>query len=239
MNNLLPKTEQLVEILLSIHNISISFDDEMKNLFASLEDFSNNEDVIQASYIAWAAHGNQKRNFSEELYIYHPFAVARNLLHIKDVDSDIICAAILHDAFEDTALNELKDLLEDILNKNVIHLIEEVTSPPSQGNREVNLKILCHKLEGITFQSKNIKLADIYCNSENLDDPRINRKFSEWYLRAQYAKLQALKNANESLFKKVEKTIIDKAEKMKISLILSNNIKDESKQKKFKKSQKF
>ena len=56
--------------------------------------------IISAYEFADKAHANQKRD-SGEPYIVHPIAVAFILLELG-MDTDTICAAILHDVVEDT-----------------------------------------------------------------------------------------------------------------------------------------
>lgn len=64
--------------------------------------------IISAYEIALDAHKDQKRD-SGEPYISHPLAVAYILLEMG-LDTDTICAAILHDVVEDTdiTLDEIK-----------------------------------------------------------------------------------------------------------------------------------
>ncbi len=64
--------------------------------------------IVSAYEVAAKAHANQVRS-SGEPYITHPVAVAYILLELG-MDSDTICAALLHDVVEDTdtTLEELK-----------------------------------------------------------------------------------------------------------------------------------
>lgn len=59
--------------------------------------------VNKAYNMAKLAHGDQRRA-SGELYIIHPIAVARILVDLG-MDTDSICAALLHDVAEDTAVS--------------------------------------------------------------------------------------------------------------------------------------
>lgn len=79
--------------------------------------------IISAYEFAANAHANQKRS-SGEPYISHPVAVAYILLELG-MDSDTICAALLHDVVEDTdtTLEELRKLY----GQDVAMLVDGVT----------------------------------------------------------------------------------------------------------------
>ena len=64
--------------------------------------------IISAYEFAAKAHEGQKRS-SGQAYIIHPLAVAYILLELG-MDTDTICAALLHDVVEDTpaTLDDLK-----------------------------------------------------------------------------------------------------------------------------------
>lgn len=64
--------------------------------------------IISAYQFAAKAHEGQKRSSGQD-YIIHPLAVAYSLLELG-MDTDTICAALLHDVVEDTAatFNDLK-----------------------------------------------------------------------------------------------------------------------------------
>ncbi|MCM1577753.1 MAG: bifunctional (p)ppGpp synthetase/guanosine-3',5'-bis(diphosphate) 3'-pyrophosphohydrolase [Ruminococcus sp.] len=79
--------------------------------------------IISAYEFAAKAHANQVRS-SGEPYISHPVAVAYILLEL-DMDTDTICAALLHDVVEDTdtTLEELRKLF----GQDVAMLVDGVT----------------------------------------------------------------------------------------------------------------
>ena len=79
--------------------------------------------IISAYELAAKAHANQVRS-SGEPYITHPVAVAYILLELG-MDTDTICAALLHDVVEDTdvTLEELKKLF----GQDVAMLVDGVT----------------------------------------------------------------------------------------------------------------
>jgi guanosine-3',5'-bis(diphosphate) 3'-pyrophosphohydrolase len=77
-------------------------------------------------------HSGQARG-SGEPYIYHPLAVARILAEMR-LDATTLCAAILHDVIEDTAVD--KDEIAKHFGKDVAELVDGVSK--------------FHKVEGMT-----------------------------------------------------------------------------------------
>lgn len=79
--------------------------------------------IISAYQFAAKAHAGQKRS-SGQNYIIHPLAVAYILLELG-MDTDTICAALLHDVVEDTpaTLNDLKKRF----GQDVAMLVDGVT----------------------------------------------------------------------------------------------------------------
>lgn len=81
-------------------------------------------DKIKAAYqVADTAHQGQKRN-SGEPYIIHPIHVAMILVELG-MDTDCICAALLHDVVEDTPVT--KEDVERQFGKEVAELVDGVT----------------------------------------------------------------------------------------------------------------
>ncbi len=85
----------------------ISFDDLLNKIKASDKQYDV-EKITRAFKLADAAHEGQMRS-SGEKYITHPLSVASILLDYC-MDSDTICAALMHDVVEDTeiTLDEIK-----------------------------------------------------------------------------------------------------------------------------------
>ncbi|MCL2054807.1 MAG: bifunctional (p)ppGpp synthetase/guanosine-3',5'-bis(diphosphate) 3'-pyrophosphohydrolase [Oscillospiraceae bacterium] len=79
--------------------------------------------ILSAYEVAFEAHRHQKRD-SGEPYISHPLAVAYTLLELG-MDTDTICAALLHDVVEDTdtTLAEIKKMF----GQDVAMMVDGVT----------------------------------------------------------------------------------------------------------------
>src|SRR6185503_16188483 len=94
-------------------------------------------------------------------------------------------------------------------------------TPDKKILRKLRQKLLIEKLGHIKKDSKTIKLADIISNSVNLSSDTIDSKFARLYLPEQYAKIQALKGGNQTLFLEAKNLVENSAKKMQIELISS------------------
>ena len=81
------------------------------------------EKIEKAFAIADEAHKEQRRR-SGEPYIIHPLAVA-TILSDMGMDTDSLCAALLHDVVEDTPTTAKE--IRDIFGEDVELLVEGVT----------------------------------------------------------------------------------------------------------------
>ncbi|MDP1698377.1 MAG: bifunctional (p)ppGpp synthetase/guanosine-3',5'-bis(diphosphate) 3'-pyrophosphohydrolase [Xanthomonadaceae bacterium] len=79
--------------------------------------------VARAYAIAAGAHSGQTRKSGED-YITHPVAVASILAELR-LDDETLCAAILHDALEDTPLSRVE--IADAFGESVAELVDGVT----------------------------------------------------------------------------------------------------------------
>ena len=101
----------------------------------------------KAAEFAMKAHSGQKRK-SGGIYILHPFEVAA-IAGSMTFDEDVLCAALLHDTFEDTPVTA-QDILENF-GSDIALLVEHETEnkrpdmPPSQSwkiRKEESLEVL-------------------------------------------------------------------------------------------------
>lgn len=79
--------------------------------------------IMRAFELADEAHEGQKRKSGEE-YIIHPVAVAYILAEYK-MDTETICAALMHDVIEDTDYTHKQ--IATIFNARIADLVEGVT----------------------------------------------------------------------------------------------------------------
>lgn len=129
--------------------------------------------VKKAYEMAYEAHDGQKRKTGEP-YIIHPIWVALILTDLK-VDTDTLCAALLHDTVEDT--NITLEKIEKEFNKEVATLVDGVTRisklnfETKEEERNANLrKILMSITKDVRIIM--IKLADRTHNMRTMDSMR-------------------------------------------------------------------
>ncbi len=104
----------------------VTVPDDVAALEAKLRDYLPPDQVatVRRAYLLGAsAHAGQTRR-SGEPYITHPVAVASILADLR-MDVEALCAAILHDALEDTPLQ--RDVLAEGFGEAVAELVEGVT----------------------------------------------------------------------------------------------------------------
>lgn len=100
----------------------------MKSLLEYLEKSERNYDlskITEAYYYADKLHEGQMR-LSGEPYISHPVAVARIVAELG-LDTDSICAALLHDTVEDCADKTNLETLAKMFGKDVALLVDGLT----------------------------------------------------------------------------------------------------------------
>ena len=100
----------------------------MKALLTYLEESERNYDInkiSEAYYYADKLHEGQMRQ-SGEPYISHPVAVARIVAELG-LDTDSICAALLHDTVEDCSEKTSLDVITKMFGKDVAMLVDGLT----------------------------------------------------------------------------------------------------------------
>ena len=145
----------------------------------TVEDFMNKvkeynyEDInkVRCAYkLAYNLHKGQYRQSGEE-YIMHPLTVAYILTDMY-VDSDTLCAALLHDTVEDC--NITLEEIEELFNKDVAMLVDGVTKISKMNyssKKELNNANMRKIVTSITKDIRIIiiKLADRLHNMRTLD----------------------------------------------------------------------
>jgi len=100
----------------------VTFEMIMEKILTSDKQYDNSK-IICAYQFAAKAHEEQFRS-SGQPYIIHPLAVAELLLELG-MDTDTICAALLHDVVEDTPVTDAQ--LRELFGKSVAALVDGVT----------------------------------------------------------------------------------------------------------------
>ena len=85
------------------------------------------------------AHGDQRRKYSNERYIFHPLRVMENCRNYTD-DMAVLAAALLHDVLEDTKVtreemdNFLREIMPEVMAARTLDLVIELTDVYTKKN---------------------------------------------------------------------------------------------------------
>ena len=143
---------------------------ELENILESSNNSYDMEKIRRAYEFAESSHGDQRR-VSGIPYILHPTSVACIVAELG-MDTDTICAAILHDVVEDTPV--MLDEVKKQYGEDVAKLIDGVTkiskipySTKEQQQAENIRKMLIAMADDIRVII--IKLADRLHNMRTMD----------------------------------------------------------------------
>ena len=119
--------------------------------------------LLKALAFAAHKHRDQRRKDAEASpYINHPIALADVLVNEGGVtDSEVLCAAILHDTVEDTATTH-----EELVNEfgsRIARIVAEVTDDNTLSKAERKRLQVAHA-PALSREAKLVKLADKICN---------------------------------------------------------------------------
>ena len=167
---------------------------DLQTLLRKFKEYNPNQDtalIEKAYHFAEKAHENQKRE-SGEPYFTHCRHVASILMDFN-LDSDTICAGLLHDTVEDTSVT-LEDLKREF-NKEIAHMVQGVTkisdlkfSSTDEETVENWRKMLIAVAEDVRVIL--IKLADRTHNMRTMDVmPPDRQKFKAYETISLYAPL--------------------------------------------------
>jgi len=121
--------------------------------------------IDKAIMFATMMHENQKRKGTDIPYIFHPLEAAMIASQIK-FDSDLICAAILHDVAEDAHVTY--DCLKSIFNERVAELVlfqSEDKSKSWKVRKQHTVDVL---MKSTDEDAKIVCLADKLANARSL-----------------------------------------------------------------------
>jgi GTP diphosphokinase / guanosine-3',5'-bis(diphosphate) 3'-diphosphatase len=157
-------------------------DEAIKQLLLAAQKRFRNEHVRligTAAYYAAKAHEGQERK-SGGPYILHPLRAAQHLLALEDdrVDVAAMCAALLHDALEDTDMSASQ--IESRFGRDVTSLVQTLTKkkPADKTRKEQDEEYFKQlvRYERSDPRVALIKLADIYDNAQTISVHSSQRK---------------------------------------------------------------
>ncbi len=171
--------------------------------------------VERARNFATTAHQriDHRRKYSKQPYEVHLEAVAKLVASVSE-DPEMIAAAWLHDAVEDTPAT-LGDI-EAKYGAAVAELVEELTdiSKPGDGNRARRKELDRQHLAQASARAKTVKLADLIDNCSDITrhDPR----FARVYLAEMGALLDVLKEGDATLLQQARQLHARSLEKLRL-----------------------
>jgi len=152
--------------------------------------------VERARIFATAAHAavGQKRKYTGEDYIVHPYEVAGIVRLAGGTDAQI-AAAYLHDVVEDTGVTS--EQIASMFGTEVAELVDWLTdvSKPTDGNRAVRKAIDREHTAKAPAAAKTIKLADLISNTQSIIQHDLN--FAETYLAEKMELLSVLQHGGD------------------------------------------
>ena len=168
------------------------------------------EDRLHARSIRYciSAHERQVRRYTGEPYWYHPIAVATLILEKADpanVDTNMVCAAHLHDVVEDT--DSTVEDIRIVFNRDISELVEWLTdtSRPEDGVRAVRKKIDRDRLAEAPARAQTIKLADLIHNSDSIITH--SPTFAKVYIAEVELLLKVLTKGDVTLYRMLTKIV--------------------------------
>ena len=122
--------------------------------------------LMYASYFSAQKHSEQRRkDIKKTPYINHPIEVSFFLTKHGVVDTDVLCASLLHDTIEDT--NTTKEELIEHFGKRVCDIVLECSddkSLDSVSRKKLQIEHAC----SASIPARLVKLADKWSNISSL-----------------------------------------------------------------------
>ena len=114
------------------------------------------------SFAAYKHRDQRRKDVEASPYINHPIALFDHLINVAEVtDTEILCAALLHDTIEDTETTHGE--LTSEFGKFISDIVAEVTDDKSLPKPERKQRQVEHAPH-LSTRAKAVKLADKACN---------------------------------------------------------------------------
>lgn len=119
--------------------------------------------ISKAIAFANIVHGNQKRKGTDIAYILHPLEAGIIVSQMK-FETNLICAAILHDTVEDAVISY--KTIEELFNERVSFLVKAQSEDKTKSWKERKL----HTIESLkSIEDEDIKIV---CLGDKLSNIR-------------------------------------------------------------------
>lgn len=169
----------------------------------------------EALEFAREAHGDQKRKYSDELYIEHPKRVAEIVRTVPHT-SAMVSAAYLHDVVEDTPVT--LEEIEKRFGREIAGLVDELTDeyikenyPHLNRRRRKDKEV--ERQAKMSREAKTIKLADVIDNTPDI--VKNDRNFARRYVPEMDALTKALKGGDETLYERAKAEVVKGKKELK------------------------
>ena len=140
-----------------------------------------NEDILNEAVLkVFKYHGEQKRKFSDELYVNHCLRVA-SLVGDYSEDETLIVAALLHDIVEDTSVTNQD--IKKWFGKKVASLVEELTNDDDEVFRIGKKEYILIKFNTLSEGGLLIKSLDRLDNLTGLINSKATFEFVKNYVK--------------------------------------------------------
>jgi (p)ppGpp synthase/HD superfamily hydrolase len=173
----IPDAEQRILAVMPLHAITSLYGEtglraRLALETARLDDAASQQKVADALHLAGRLHAADRRQ--REPYVNHLLRVALRIrCHYDVADTDIICAALLHDSVEDHAGDLSADgragafaVLAGRFGPQVAELVEAVTNPVYAPGADKNEQYLAHVATSLAAnpRARVIKVSDFTDN---------------------------------------------------------------------------
>ena len=165
------------------------------------DDEKNLKLILKALAFAAHRHRNQRRkDAGASPYINHPIDLALLLVNEADIsDTDVICAALLHDTLEDTDTT-VTDLLM-AFGQSICAIVQEVTDDKTLPKAE-RKRLQIEQAAKTSYPARLVKLADKICNLRDINhDPPVDwspERKREYYFWAEQV-IDGIRGTHERL----------------------------------------
>lgn len=160
-------------------------------------------DIDRAIAFAANIHAGQRRRYTREPYVTHCLEVM-NIVRSVGGSIEMQCAAVLHDAIEDTETkpHQIGNAFGVDVEDMVIALTDNET-----GNRATRKRLSCERLAAASGDVQTIKLADLISNTASITEH--DPDFARVYLKEKATLLRAMTKGNVALWNRAAKLIPD------------------------------
>jgi GTP pyrophosphokinase len=196
-------------------NNSLNLNFQEKRLLKNIVSFSEagKKKIIKACQLAKKYHSGQKRDEGGP-YILHPLRVASLLIEELNIsDVNVICAALLHDAVEDSdlQLKEINEIFGNITSNLVKNLTRKKLPDEAESNKYQRKYQKFLETMKKDFNTRAIKTCDALDNMVSwpkiIEHHSAKKKMKRWLREAKTMYIPLAQSVEKKLADKMKKAI--------------------------------